>query len=99
MRRSPGATGASRSLARSDRLLAKPIYLCVQRAAVTLVPGCFAPSIVQFARSTVLVRRLLLLPGSVHGQQLCGGHRRLSSRKRVATFLAFQTKSDGRAES
>jgi len=25
MRRSPGATGASRSLARSDRLLAKPI--------------------------------------------------------------------------
>ena len=63
------------------------------------VNGCFAPSIVQFARSTVSVRRLLLLPGSVLGQQLRGGDRRLSSRKRVATFLAFRTKSDGRAES
>ena len=39
MRRSPGATGASRSLSRSDRLLAKPIppgMLNVRRS--TIVP-------------------------------------------------------------
>ena len=39
------------------------------------VNACFAPSIAPFARSIVSVRRLGLLPGSVLGRRLRGGHR------------------------
>ena len=50
----------------------------------------FAPSIVQFGRSIVSVQRLALLLDSVLGQQLRGGDRRLSSRRRVATIQPFE---------